>query len=537
MKITNNITSFFLIIVFLILSGCKKEWLEEQPMDQLSSASFWKSESDAYLALIGIYRFGIEQNTFGASNYITWQIIGCTDDGIHKGGADDRKSFISPENAFITNQWIPLYRAINKVNVFLSNIDKVNMDDAKKAQYIAEAKFIRAYSYFWLCQWWGGVPLVKDVLSIQEANNLSRNTKQEIVDFCLTEFTAAAADLPASRPTNEKGRILKSAPLVFKGRLLMAEKRWSEAAEAFKQIIDLGVHIIDPRFKELFEEAGESSKEIIFSMERVASIAGNYLYQIWFFDQVFGGYSVVNYFQSTVDAFLMTDGKSIEESPLYDSLNPFKNRDPRLYMSILLPSYTIWEGKRYNPHPDSTTQGVKAGPGRTGYGCKKFTTENYKGDGFSSGADMIFVRYPEVLLGYLESKLEAGDNITQDVLDQTINKVRGRQSVKMSAVTVTDQNTLREIVRRERRVEFLGEPGIRYWDIIRWGIAHTVINGKFYGMKVTNNPATYTQYKVNEKGNILIIDKESFNKDRDYLWPIPLSEIDINAKLVQNPGY
>lgn len=537
MKIINNITFFSLVIMSLLLSGCKNEWLNEQPLDQLSTASFWKSESDAYLALIGVYKYGIEQNTFGVSNYISWQIIGCTDDGIHKAGNDDRKSFISPENAFITNQWMPLYRAINKVNVFLDNIDKVTMDDAKKAQYIAEAKFIRAYSYFWLCQWWGGVPLITEVLSISEANNLARNSKQEIVDFCLAELTTAAADLPATRPANEKGRILKSAALTFKGRLLMSEKRWSEAAETFKQIIDLDVHIIDPRFKELFEESGESSEEIIFSMERVASIAGNYLYQIWFFDQVFGGYSVINYFQNTVDAFLMTDGKSIEESPLYDPMNPFENRDPRLYMSILLPNYTIWQGKRYNPHPDSTTEGVKAGPGRTGYGCKKFTTENYSGDGFSSGADMIYIRYPEVLLGYLESKLEAGDNITRDLLDQTINKVRGRQSVNMPPVTETDPNLLREIIRRERRVEFLGEPGIRYWDIIRWGIAHTVINGKFYGMKLTDNPATYTQYEVNEEGHILIIDKESFNKDVNYLWPIPLSEIDINPKLKQNPGY
>jgi len=238
-----------------------------------------------------------------------------------------------------------------------------------------------------------------------------------------------------------------------------------------------------------------------------------------------------------VDAFLMKDGLPIESSPLYDPNNEFDNRDPRLYASILLPNYSIWNGIKYQQHPDSTINGVKAGAGRTGYGLKKFTMDNYKGDGFSSGADQVLVRYAEVLLSYLESKLEAGDGISQALLNETINKVRGRSSVGMPAVTITDPTLLREIVRRERRVEFFGEQAIRLWDITRWKIANTALRGVYRGMKVTNTPATYTAYKVDAKGYLIISERKSFNENINYLWPLPLSELDINKNLKQNPGY
>src|SRR5690606_21283089 len=182
----------------------------------------------------------------------------------------------------------------------------------------------------------------------------------------------------------------------------------------------------------------------------------------------FGGYSEDNAFQGLIDAFLMKDGMSIDESPLYDSENPFDNRDPRLYASIFLPEYTEFRGQLYLAHPDRTTIGIASLPGATGYGWKKYVTEGYTGDQGSSGDDIIHVRYAEVLLSYLESKIENGDPITQELLDQTINEVRSREEVAMPPVTQTNPEQLREIVRNERRVEFCLERLIRYMDIRRW---------------------------------------------------------------------
>ena len=310
----------------------------------------------------------------------------------------------------------------------------------------------------------------------------------------------------------------------------MIEKRWTEAAAAFKEIMDLNVHIIDPRYKTIFEEAGENSSEIILSINQVAGLYGNNFSQKNFHAAFYGGYQEYNAFQNVVDAFRMNDGLYITESPLYDPANPFANRDPRLYASMFLPEYTVFNGTLYLAHPSLTHFGIKDLYGATGYVCKKYVTDGWTGDKQSAGDDYVIIRYAEVLLGYMESKVEAGD-ITQAMLDESINKVRARAEVHMPPVTVTDQAKLREIVRNERQVEFCFEPFIRWMDIHRWGIASQVINQKFYGMKLTNDPANYTTYPVNAEGHLFSIDKTGFYQSPKHdLWPIPLSEIDINPK-------
>jgi starch-binding outer membrane protein, SusD/RagB family len=538
MKSINKIILLFMGILLVGLTECKKDWLEVTPLTDLSQDSFWKTESDAMLALTGVYEYGIGYSlyTYECEEYVLY-------------GTDDCRSkepdqfaiglMYYPDNYEpIQMLWDQTYSAIYRANDFLANIENVEMDASKKAQLIAEVKFIRAYQYFWMLQWWGGVPLITKTLTIPEANSQTRNSRAEIVDFCLTELTAAAPDLPESRVADEKGRILKAAALAVKGRLLMIEKRWTEAAAAFKEIIDLHVHIIDPSYSNIFIEAGENTAETILSINYIAGLYGNGGSQKNFHPEFYGGYQEYNAFQDLVDAFLMNDGLPIEESSLYDPAHPFDNRDPRLYANMFLPEYTVFRGKLYLAHPDSTDFGIKALPGATGYCCRKYVDENFTGNKRSSGDDRIYIRYAEVLLGYLESKLEAGDPITQDLLDQTINLVRGRAQVNMPAVTETDQAKLREIVRRERRVEFCWEPYIRWMDIHRWGITSQVVNKKFYGMKLTDDPANYTAYPVDATGHLFSIDKTGFYiTPKNDLWPIPLSEIDINPDLGQNPDY
>ena len=111
----------------------------------------------------------------------------------------------------------------------------------------------------------------------------------------------------------------------------------------------------------------------------------------------------------------------------------------------------------------------------------------------------------------------------------------------MPSVTETNPDTLREIVRRERRIEFCLERVIRYMDIRRWGIFMERLNRKFYGMKLTDDPENYTTYRVEKtgkyKGHYIVIDKTGSYTEDNALLPIPLYEININPKLEQNPGY
>ena len=172
---------------------------------------------------------------------------------------------------------------------------------------------------------------------------------------------------------------------------------------------------------------------------------------------------------------------------------------------------------------------------RTGYCIAKFLDGGFEGNLMNYGGNFTLIRYPEILLSYLEAKMEAGDVITQSLLNETINKVRGRASVNMPAVTETNVDALRNIIRRERTVEFAFE-GLHYYDILRWGTASEELNRQFTGMKLTTDPENYTASAVDENG-YAICSRRVFTPGKSELWPIPLSEIQLNPNLVQNPGY
>ena len=541
MKTFNRIrvVSAFLLISIVSLSGCQKELLDQQPLTDLSEGAFWSTEGDAMLALTGIYN----GSSVGSGNNNGNELLilsSMTDDSDYKNskvGLVYSGYLVSSEAQVAGSIWTRGYRTIFKVNYFLANVDKVSMDAAKKAQIIAEAKFLRAYEYWQLAMFYGGVPLIKQVVSIDESNNQVRATLTEVIDFAKAELVLAAKDLPASRPASEKGRILKAAPLAVKGRLELMEKKWGDAVKTYKEIIDLNAHIIDPRYKAIFEQSGEDTKETILSTNFLAGLFGNTKAQRNYVPDAYGGYQEVNAYEELIGSYLMKDGLPIETSPLYNPAKPFENRDPRLYGTIFLPEYTVFNGKKFT----LANSAIGSLVGATGYGWKKYVTEGYAGDMGSSGDDVIHIRYAEVLLGYLEAKIENNEAITQALLDETINKVRGRAEVAMPAVTEMDRAKLRDIVRRERRIEFALEKDIRYMDIRRWGIWFTVMEQQFHGMKLTDDPATYTKSKVEPsgmyKGHLMTINKKGTHKPGWALLPIPLTEIQLNPKLTQNPDY
>ena len=163
---------------------------------------------------------------------------------------------------------------------------------------------------------------------------------------------------------------------------------------------------------------------------------------------------------------------------------------------------------------------------------RKYFDENAIGDITSYSAVTPIIRYAEVLLGYLECVLESGQPVSQTLLDQTINKVRGRGDVNMPAIHETNADKLREIVRHERRIELAYE-GIRYWDLLRWNIAHEVLVGKIWGAPYPAS-AKYAKAskEVDPTGHCRwYVGKREFRNPQDYTWPIPLSEQNINPNL------
>ena len=159
---------------------------------------------------------------------------------------------------------------------------------------------------------------------------------------------------------------------------------------------------------------------------------------------------------------------------------------------------------------------------------RKYFDESYNGDLRRYGVNIPIIRYPEVLLSYLEAKLENGEAITTALLDQTINAVRGRSSVNMPRITETNPDKLRPVLRNERRVELAME-GIRYWDLRRWGIAHEVLQGKIYGAPFPGRVKVDADGHQDPYGR-WYVNKWNF-REQDYKWPIPQSEQNINPNL------
>lgn len=542
-KTKERITVFLILFILLGIFSCDEK-LEQYPNNQFAKETFWTNEPNALIALAGVYRgnirFGTQTNPSDWWTYAGLVIFEhATDNAFDRRGKNAGQNRLTngtllPNNPVVGSLWQGSYIRIAVCNDFLENIEAVDMNETTKKRMIAEVRFIRSTTYFYLSQFWGDVPLVTKTLTPDEANEVTKSTKTEIVNFIIDEFTDAANDLPrySDIPESEFGRASKQAALAFLGRVYLAEKRYSEASDVYKQIIDFGDNIIDPDYASIFLPANEMSDENIFSIQYVDVLAGNGLPQHGFPANK-SGWHLFNPLESLASQYDFTDGTPFSyDDSRFNPQNMAENRDPRFAATFLWDG-SIFAGNVYDSHPDHSSSvdqlTYSKQATRTGYGLRKFLDENYSGGLREYGGNLPVIRYAEVLLSYLEAELEGGKPITQELLDLTINKTRGRESVQMPPVSETNPDLLRPILRKERRIELAME-GIRYWDLLRWEIIGDVMQGDFWGASFPD--AENTGAKEDPTGNKRWwVDNKAFRKGQDEVWPIPQGEQDINPNL------
>lgn len=482
---------YYIIAAILLNTSCD---LERTPLDQFSEETFWSSEENALIALTGIYTGNI---TFNANemNPMDWWSYGgliflefASDNAYDRRGTNSNfmkmvNGSLLPNNSFIASYWSNSYTKIARCNRFLEGIDKVPASEGVVNRFKAEARFLRAVQYFYLAQYFQDVPLVTKVLTKDEANVVTKQTKTEIVAFITRELTESIPDLPHWKDlqASETGRASQQAAYAFLGRTLLADKQYKEAAAAFEQIINMGENIIEADYQSVFYPANKNSAEIIIGMQYLTDMAGCGICQ-HAYPVKDRGWCLINPLGSLFEAYQFKDGTPFSyDNPLYNPKNLGENRDPRLDYTIFYDGATF-KGSTYISHPDSDspdkTQGGQTT--QTGFMMRKYFDETYNGNIGTYGPNIPVIRYAEVLLSYLEAKLEGGETITTELIDKTINAVRQRASVNMPPITETNADKLRPLLRNERRVELAME-GIRYWDLFRWGVAHEVLQGKFYG--------------------------------------------------------
>ena len=543
-----NILLYAALLSGMSFSSCTDFLDEDSNPNALSPGIFWKSEGDIMKGLTSVYG-ALQPNASWAIPFERYIVIdGYRSDEItHR---DDVTSWmnissfnVEPTNSVVKTEWTNLYKGINYANQCLTNIPTVPGDseslNALKKQSIAEARFLRAAHYQYLASYFKDVPLVTRVLTGEEANNVEKETQAHILEWCAVELKEAAADLPRFRDikSSETGRACRQAALAFLGRTYMLMQQWENAAAAYKEIIDYGDNSIHSSYSELFEPStGVGNKENIYYISYLENYFGCGFPQ-HILSAKDGGWSLSNPSAGLFESYEFTDGTPFSyDDPRYNPKNLGKNRDPRLDYTIYY-NGAKFMGTEYRMHPDYEASkkerlDYSSEASRTGFMWRKYFDENPINDLQSYSAVTPIVRYAEVLLSYLECMIESGKTIDQSLLDLTINAVRARSDVHMPAVTETNPSKLRERLRNERRIELAYE-GIRYWDLLRWNVAHEILVGEIWGAPYPDSKTYQNGSKhIDPTGNFRwYVGRRDFRNPQDYKWPIPLSEQNINPNL------
>lgn len=536
--------SIRLLIVFLtatVASGCKK--LDLAPTDRFSDQTFWNVDANVYSALNNNYSLMYNSNMYFYNEATSDNAYSTTGDFalIASGNAT------AAQGKFL-NDWTYFYSAIKSCNVFLASVDQnTTLAPAVIERLKAENRFIRAFTHFNLAKWYGDVPLISTDISPDEAKVISRSPKATVIQFVLDELDAAIAALPSKEQlaATENGRITKGAALGLKARVLLYEgNRMAEVVEVSEQLMDNqgvnGQYGLVDSYSGLFSDPAlnKNNNEALLSLQYVPAI------RTWgeFFDfaprSVGGRVSGMSPTQELVDDYITLNGRGIKEAGSgYVESNPYVNRDPRLTATVVYDRYN-WV------KPDGSTKVIYIKPGTdpdparldefspasqasspTGYYWRKYYDPIALAS-FTSGMNLHLIRYAEVLLNYAEAKQALGQ-MDETVWNNTIRLLRQRAGfTDAAALNFPGNADMTNIIRRERRTELAME-GLRTDDIRRWKIGEITLNGYAHGAKF-GDAAVDNGY--------IRAQRRTFTA-KDYLWPIPSSEIGLNPSLTQNPGY
>ncbi|MDO1449665.1 RagB/SusD family nutrient uptake outer membrane protein [Rhodocytophaga aerolata] len=562
----SSYTKYIYGVLLLCLYSCAD--LDVTPKTAISSGNFFSNVKELEIGLNGLYALNL------------WKVDRdyWTDDMHHRGGGgvdnDISRATLNSESALSGSYWRDLYDGIKRANTLLEEMPKAkaNVEESVYNRIEGEARAIRAYFYGILLTKFGDVPLITKSVNVSDALNLARTPQVEVLQFVYNELDAAAQVLP----NENQNRATKGFALGMKARIALYNNDFAIARDAAKAVIDLGIYQLDPNFRNLFLKAGAASKEMIYFVPQsfTFNVTLDNTATRDFLPRNAGGFGAQLPTWEAVHIFESSDGLPIDESPLYNPLSPFDNRDPRLKETIV-EFGTDWLGYIYQPHPDSirtlntlSRTLVNNNDSRTVANFASFTGFLWKKGIDQTWADtrladpnIIILRYADVLLMYAEALIELNENL--EAAQNAINQVRARaygttvaNTVAYPAVTELAQAELRTRLRRERRVELMLE-GLRYQDLIRWRIAKKATDRKLLGLP---NPTDQirSQWPFNNmilpdidpdgvvifNSDALITNKYArllqdydFDESRMYFWPIPAADRLLNAGLTQNPGY
>ncbi len=615
------IISAFLVAPF----SCNTDFLDTDPIDRVSEELTWEDGPLAQAFIIGAYSYlhygGFEEQMLASyTDEAMFTHAGRNINVLTEGNE-------TPSNAAwtsITYGWEDMYEAIRATNIAISRLPESTFTDVDKDMLLGEVHFLRAYYYHQLIRYYGAVPLVDNIYGLDEDYSISRSSWEACVNFIVADLDKAAELLNGK--AMQSGRSSRLAALALKSRVLLyaasdlhdaaaasaassdiagypnkdliaytsgdRATRWTAARDAAKVVVDaMNGYMMNLTTPASLEEAkanyvalsmGGGSKAAdasakdelllvrtmtpLYTREKNWPLGGIHFginngpngYHNW------AGNTPI---QQLVDDYEMMDGSKFSWSNPAHAAEPYANRDPRFYATIL------FDGADWKPRPSDVAVLDPANQVQTGYydngsggkvngiDTRESLVENWNGSRThyyirkfidpdpaviedQSGFQLVpwpFIRYTEVVLNYVEASIELG----QEAEAKTwLNKIRFRSGMP----EITESGTaLRDRYRNERRIELVYEEH-RYHDARRWMIAPTTLGRGIKSIHVdgTLKPgkSALVPYKFDKSvyTYTYTVEDNTSNEtrrwvDKMYFRPIERDEMNRNKSLVQNPGY
>lgn len=594
-----RIVFFILIINVFIYTSCNNDFLDLQPTTQYADDAVWNKDLELIQAFVtNMYR-GLGQNgirvmlgtyvdetmlTFGwATEVVTLSNITPSSFSRFNNSADQPYYYL----------WNSAYSYIRSCNIFFEKIENSKaVNDVQKDRLKGEVYFLRAYFYQMLVSMYGGVPIIDKAYKLGEDYLVVRNSYEDCIKFIVNDLDKSAELL--AETTSDKGRATKGAALALKARVLLyaasdlyncngswatgyghpeligyvggnRTARWQAAKDASAAVMNMGyeLHEQDPSPS---DNVAQNYTNIFLLKETSEDIFVKYTLQSQNTGLV--GPNLNNgpngyYLRGAntpigqlVDDYEMQDGSKFSWDNPEHKQNPYANREPRFYASIL------YDGAKWRPRtPDavpldpigviqtshvekwnSTTNKIdliygldtRQGPitnwngSYTGYYIRKGIDPTYDAQYFNQETPWRFIRYTEILLNYAEACLGLGQ---EDEAKKYINIIRKRAG--LPPINETGQ-ALIERYRHERRIELVFEDH-RFFDVRRWMIApqsYKNVEGVSIIHKLNPDLVTTTPNYT-----LLPSVQQRDWKDRFYFIPIEFNEMNNNKNLIQNPLY
>lgn len=460
------------------------------------------------------------------------------------------------------------YTQIRNINLLLANVSKGLIEKQTQDQLRAQALVLRAWKYFEMVRLYGGVPMILTPQDITEDLYATRSKTSDAIAIIIKDLDDALAVLPWRWTGKDEGRFTKASVMAFKGRIQLYyaspqfneqrdKSRWETAYATNKLAVDeiqANGYGLYNNYERIWLD--EMNKEVLF----VKRYQEPTITHSW--DAATRPLSEAQNFTGAnqptlemVKSYPMRTGESIDESPAYDRIYYWKNRDPR-FEATIAHNGTLWELSGKKGRKQWTYVGHSTlNPTTSGFYCRKAINVDYT-PFFTerSSTDWIEIRFAEVLLNLAECAAELGKTNEAYALIKQIRQRAGIEPGTNNRYGLKENMSGAQLINAimlERKIEFAYE-GKRYWDLRRRKLFGAELNGsKRHGLlpkllvsqvefdKIKDQFDTNKDYKTYFRDSLVVLDQK-FDidfKDNYYFYAIPNKHLETNAKLKQTMGW